>query len=71
MLTLDNIPYEEEVVEKEADDGAISLHALRGLVNSKTIKVEGKARNHKLMVLIDSGSMHSFIDEKQRRSWGV
>ena len=31
--------------EIEEDNGEISLHAFRGLANSKIIKVEGKAHN--------------------------
>ena len=51
------------VPEEEEDNGEISLHALKGLTNSKIIKVEGKVEESKLMILIDSGSTHSFLDE--------
>lgn len=33
------------------------------MANNKIIKVEGRAHEGTLMVLIDSGSIHSFIDE--------
>lgn len=52
---MEEIPAVETEIE-EADNGEISLHAIRGLANNKIIKVEGKVCNHKLMVLIDSGS---------------
>jgi len=55
---------------EEEEDGEISLHALPGLVNSKTNRVEGKVRNHRLMVLIDSGSTHNFLDEKITKKLG-
>ena len=46
---------EEEVLETneegEEDNGEISLHALRGLVNNKIIKVEGRVGECKLMIL--------------------
>ena len=41
----------------------ISLLALRGVITSKIIKVEGKAKKSSLMILIDSGSTHSFLGE--------
>ena len=49
--------------ELEEDNGEISLHAMKGWTNNKIIKVEGKMGGSKLMVLIDSGSTHSFLDE--------
>lgn len=60
MVEIEELPEEEEIAMEEVGDGEISLHALRGLVNSKTIKVEGKVKNHRLMVLIDSESTHNF-----------
>lgn len=59
---------EEEEMEviadvHEEDNGAISLHAIKGVASSKIIKVEGRAQEGTLMVLIDKGSTHSFIDE--------
>ena len=55
--------------EEDEDEGgwAISLHAIKGMVDSKIIKVEGKVQKSILMVLIDSGSTHSFIDEGTAR----
>ena len=41
----------------------ISLHALRGVSTSKIIKVDGKAQENDLSILIDSVSTHSFLDE--------
>jgi len=48
---------------KDEDNGEITLHALKGVANSKIIKVEWEVQNYKLMVLIDSKSTHSFLDE--------
>ena len=47
----------------EDEDGEISLNALKGCSTNKIIKVGGKARSRKLMVLIDGGSTYSFLDE--------
>ena len=56
----EEVPPEEEGEEKME----ISLHALRGVVTSKIIKVEGRVSDSSLMILIDSGSTHSFLDEE-------
>ena len=40
---------------KTKDNKEISLPALKGLANSKIIKVEGHIPDCKLMVIIDSG----------------
>ena len=45
------------------DDGEISLHALKGITNNRIIKVEGKVKEGSLLILINSGSTHSFLDE--------
>ena len=45
------------------DNGEISLHALKGLTDNKIIKVEGKVKEGNLLILIDSGSTHSFLDK--------
>jgi len=57
--------------EEEEGNGAISLLAIKGMAGSKIIKVEGKIQDSTLMVLIDSGSTHSFIDEgtTKRMKW--
>lgn len=39
------------------------MHALKGLTNNKIIKVKGKMQEGDLMILIDSGNIHSFLDE--------
>ena len=46
----------------EIEVGEISLHALKGYPYNEIIKVEGQTKGKKLMILIDGGSTHSFID---------
>ncbi|KAL3624153.1 hypothetical protein CASFOL_032969 [Castilleja foliolosa] len=50
-----------ELDEEELDCG-VSLHALRGQVPTDTIKLAGKVKNNQLVILVDSGSTHSFLD---------
>ncbi|KAL2461068.1 Uncharacterized protein Adt_44488 [Abeliophyllum distichum] len=68
---------EEEEVEKdmlaeEEDMGVmqISLNALMGTFVHKTIRIPGKVRGRNIYILIDSGSTHSFIDDKLVQALG-
>ena len=57
---------ETEILQEELqgdERGEISFHALKGCPTGKIIKVKGMAGKRSLMVLIDSGSTHSFLDE--------
>ena len=76
LLLLEGGEVEEDAREEilvigeegeEEDNVTISLHAIKGVTSSKIIKMEGKVLEGSLMVLIDSGSSHSFIDEGTRR----
>jgi len=49
---------------EEEEGGEISMHALQGCASSKVLKVRGMVGKRKLVVLIDSGSSHSFLDEE-------
>lgn len=39
------------------------MHALQGQAAGRVIKVKGLVRKRNLVVMIDSGSTHSFLDE--------
>ena len=61
---------EEKVKEgEEEDNGEISLHVLKGVANNKIIKVEEQVKDCNLMILIDSGSTYSFLDESMARKF--
>ncbi|XP_055960653.1 transposon Tf2-1 polyprotein [Mercurialis annua] len=53
------------VEEDEPDDEepAISFHAISGTQTTQTMQVEGIINGFPLLVLIDSGSTHSFVNE--------
>ena len=67
----DDIEEGEELSEIEREDqGEILLYALKRVNNSKVIMVKGRANSHPIMVLIDSESTHSFLDEAMERRLG-
>ncbi|XP_026433888.1 uncharacterized protein LOC113331395 [Papaver somniferum] len=54
--------FEETVESPVESDMDISLHALTGAVAGDTIRIPGTIKRHKVSILIDTGSTHSFID---------
>lgn len=54
-----SIPEEEEVLM------SISSQALHGSESSKSIKLRGWVQGKELLMLVDSGSTHSFVDEQK------
>ena len=60
-------PVVDEVIEVETCEERpnISLHAITGSVTSRsvrTMRVKGSLHNQDIVVLIDSGSTHNFVD---------
>ncbi len=53
---------EEAVQQDEPDEMGISVHALSGETPQETLKVQGEVGGKPLVILIDTGSTHSFID---------
>ncbi|KAL2252669.1 UNVERIFIED_CONTAM: hypothetical protein Sindi_0061600 [Sesamum indicum] len=53
----------EAETEKE-EDISVSLHAMKGNFNCRTLRVEGRVGDKEILFLIDSGSTHCFLDEK-------
>ncbi|KAL2237277.1 UNVERIFIED_CONTAM: Retrovirus-related Pol polyprotein from transposon 17.6 [Sesamum indicum] len=55
---------ERQVEEVEEDDASVSLHVISGKLSHGTMRVKGNVNGREIQILIDSGSTHSFIDEK-------
>jgi len=53
----------DEIEVADEIEGGISLHALKRYPSNKIIKVGGQAKGKKLIILIDSDSTHSFLNE--------
>ena len=49
----------------------ISLNAITGTPNPKTMKIIGVLRNQQVVILTDSGSTHNFVDAKLAEVLGI
>ncbi|KAA8549572.1 hypothetical protein F0562_001410 [Nyssa sinensis] len=49
----------------------ISFHAIAGAEHPQTLRVWGRLKNKNLMVLIDGGSTHNFIDQATASRFGL
>jgi len=84
LFLIDAVQKEEEADNTQADQteedpmefflkefSEISLNAITGTPNLKTIRIVGVIRFHRVVVLIDSGSTHNFVDSKLAASLGI
>ncbi|KAL0398579.1 UNVERIFIED_CONTAM: Retrovirus-related Pol polyprotein from transposon.6 [Sesamum radiatum] len=55
---------EYSVGEEDARDVTVSLHAMKGDINCKTLRMNGLVGDKEILILIDCGSTHCFVDEK-------
>ncbi|KAL2243763.1 UNVERIFIED_CONTAM: Retrovirus-related Pol polyprotein from transposon opus [Sesamum indicum] len=53
----------EAELEKE-EDVSVSLHAMKGNFHYRTLRLEGTVEDKEILILINSGSTHCFLDEK-------
>ena len=60
----EEITLEEHAIEEEEELATVSMHAMAGIAAPQTLKIQGYIKKHKVLVLIDSGSTHNFIDKK-------
>ena len=61
------IETNDEILEGN-EGGKISMHALQGQAADRVIKVKGLVRKRSIVVLIDSGNTHSFLDKTTAHS---
>ena len=65
---------EDTVLSNESEEALkpiISLHALLGTEDSQTMRLHGKVKNMRVVVLVDSGSTHNFVDQSVVKRGGL
>jgi hypothetical protein len=53
------------------DQAKISFHALSGHLAPETLRLVGRVSNHNVVLLVDGGSTHNFIQERLVKSLGL
>jgi len=61
----DQLEVENEIIPE------ISFHAMTGTDHPQTVRFIGQLRNKKVMLLVDGGSTHNFIDETIVSKFGL
>ncbi|KAL2253796.1 UNVERIFIED_CONTAM: Transposon Ty3-G Gag-Pol polyprotein [Sesamum indicum] len=56
--------YITETEKEKEEDVSVSLHAMKGDFHYRTLRLEGIVEDKEILILIDSGSTHCFLDEK-------
>ncbi|KAL2249963.1 UNVERIFIED_CONTAM: Transposon Ty3-G Gag-Pol polyprotein [Sesamum indicum] len=64
----DNGQLEEQTEGVEEEDVTVSIHAMCESIGNGTLRIKGQVNGREIHILIDSGSTHSFIDEKVVRA---
>jgi hypothetical protein len=62
LLDFTEVPEENKYVEEE--EPLISLHAIAGCNGPKTMRIKATIGKRVLVILIDSGSTHNFVDQQ-------
>ena len=64
-----DIPLSEDVIQQLLEEdslpeqfGQLSLHAIAGTEPNDAIRLQAKVRNKTMLILVDSGSSHSFVN---------
>jgi hypothetical protein len=77
LFMIEDYPYDENSEEDQLEaelievTPEISFHAIAGAEHPQTIRVLGKLQNKSLIVLIDGGSTHNFIDQVIATRFGL
>lgn len=61
----------EVSMSETVDFPEISLHVISGMVTPQTMRARGNLGRNSVMVLIDSGSTHNFIDQQMAKKAGM
>jgi hypothetical protein len=69
--TLESEKEDLKEINVEEENSEISLHAITGSNHPNTMRLIGWVGNHKIIVLVDSGSTHKFLDSSMGRKLKV
>jgi predicted aspartyl protease len=58
-------------INMEEENPEISLHAITGINHPNAMRLIGWIENHKIIMLVDSGSTHNFLDSSMGRKLKV
>ena len=64
----------EGVSSNDTEEGLkpiISLHALLGMGDSQTMRLQGKIKNLVVIILVDTSSTHNFLDQRVVKRLGI
>ncbi|KAJ0111224.1 hypothetical protein Patl1_00946 [Pistacia atlantica] len=67
----DDVAEEMEEIEEDHEVAEISLNAITGTTTPQTMRVSGKIYGHPLMVLLDTGSTHNFLNHAWASRFGL
>jgi len=69
-LEEEDSPHNFHTNPEQSLDPYISVHALTGVVNFKTMRVTGYFKKRPIHILIDSGNIHNFLDAQLATKMG-
>jgi hypothetical protein len=69
--TLESEKEDLKEINVEEENSEISLHAITGSNHPNTMRLIGWVGNHKIIVLVDHGSTHKFLDSSMGRKLKV
>ena len=65
---VNGVQFEQDTQETTPE---ISFHAMAGTEHPQTLRVSGKLKNKEVIVLIDGGRTHNFIDQSIVSKFGL
>ncbi|KAK4391381.1 Transposon Ty3-G Gag-Pol polyprotein [Sesamum angolense] len=69
-MTRQNKGNNQTEEEGNESDVIVSLYAMKGSISNKTLKINGLVADKEILILIDCGSTHCFINEKVAMALG-
>ncbi|WCJ37220.1 hypothetical protein M5689_018372 [Euphorbia peplus] len=68
-LLMDENDHDEEI--EGSFEPEISLHAITGIQNSQTMQLKAQVAGQTMLILVDSGSIHNFVNKQDALQLGL